>query len=735
MKESLHILLIGNIPELITSIKKMLIDAEKLRKDISAFNVTHLKTDKDLVQVPEDEIDVVLLGLDLGDARSANIIRNVHKYISDKSIFVLYQGDEPKHLPPFEQDKITHFFPLDGMNGRFLGHVLVCAVRTTDVKLKIKETLQETETRLAELQVVIQASLSLAASLELQSALNSILENAMAFVPADDAHIFLYDGEHLEFGAALFDSEQQQKPYSDPRQNGLTYTVARTGEVIIVNDVMTHPLFTEWQWGGSIAGLPLKIGDEVQGVMNIAFTQQHTFSKDELQILKLLASQAAIIIHNASLYEQAQQEIAERKQIEKALKESEHNYKTLFETMTSAFAVHEIILDENGEPCNYRFLEVNTAFALLVNQAAEDLVGKTILDVLPKASPYWIRRFGHVALSGNMAYFEEYSPGLGKYYAVHAYCPQHGKFATLFTDITALRYVEKALRESEEKYRSLFERVPIGIYRTTAEGKILDANPALVEMLGYPDKETLLRINMLDIFVHPEDREKEQALLAEEKTLQGYEIQVLRSDGSIIWVQDTAQAIEDDNGQLLYYHGSLEDITERKRMEEAIKYMANHDALTGLPNRRLFNERIKLELAHARRDNQKLGLLLLDLDGLKTVNDTLGHNAGDQLLITLSNRLLEVLRESDTIARIGGDEFLVLLPDLDYKKDGAMIAKRILTAICQPFTYNGEIIQSSASIGIAVYPIDGEDIETLIKNADTAMYRVKAQGGKGYELY
>ncbi len=175
-------------------------------------------------------------------------------------------------------------------------------------------------------------------------------------------------------------------------------------------------------------------------------------------------------------------------------------------------------------------------------------------------------------------------------------------------------------------------------------------------------------------------------------------------------------------------------IAELKSAEEHLMYMSVHDALTGLPNRMLFNDRLHMELAHAERNHQMLAVMFLDLDRFKLVNDTLGHAMGDRLLKRVADRLKSCVRKSDTVARMGGDEFCFLLPEIAQPEDAVKIAKKILKALKKPWRLGGQEFYITPSIGIAVYPNDGQDADTLMKNADTAMYRAKEQGNN-YQLY
>ena len=178
-----------------------------------------------------------------------------------------------------------------------------------------------------------------------------------------------------------------------------------------------------------------------------------------------------------------------------------------------------------------------------------------------------------------------------------------------------------------------------------------------------------------------------------------------------------------------------QEITERKRAEETIKQMAYHDALTGLPNRRLFSDRLNLALAHARRNQQKLAVMMLDLDNFKEANDTLGHSEGDKLLQAVGERLTSLLRKGDTVARMGGDEFMLLLPEIAGGEGAAEVAQRILESIREPYVFDDHELHVTTSVGIAVYPDDGKDGDLLMKNADIAMYRAKDLGRDNYQSW
>ncbi|HWN45379.1 MAG TPA: EAL domain-containing protein [Thermoanaerobaculia bacterium] len=424
-------------------------------------------------------------------------------------------------------------------------------------------------------------------------------------------------------------------------------------------------------------------------------------------------------------------------------------------------------------------------------------------------------------------------------------------------DIAEQGKSEEALRESEERYRSLFEGVPIGLYRTTPAGRLLDANDALVRVLGYPDRETLLRANVGDIYYDPRDRQRWQRTVEEEagSRIRSFETQVRRHDGRVIWVRFSLQTMRDEDGRVVRYEGALEDITDRrraqdalqaseerfralvqnasdmisildpdgsvlyaspshqrllghapedfvggnfldfvhyedrplvanalgclvdlphenltiefrcqhrndtwltiestasnllahpsvlglvlnshditdrKRAEERLLHDALHDELTGLPNRALFMDRLWQAVERSRREPDRLmAVLFLDVDQFKIVNDSLGHLVGDELLIQIARALSSALRPMDTIARIGGDEFAILLERGHEVEDAATVAERIHERLAAPINLGGHEVFITASIGIAICTPDYEKPEDLLRDADTAMYRAKSSG-------
>ncbi|MBU7007658.1 EAL domain-containing protein [Phosphitispora fastidiosa] len=294
-------------------------------------------------------------------------------------------------------------------------------------------------------------------------------------------------------------------------------------------------------------------------------------------------------------------------------------------------------------------------------------------------------------------------------------------------DISERIQAEEVLK----RYQLLFEHANDIILFFRRDGKILEANTAAVNTYGY-SREQLLTMNVSDLRA-----EQTKALLAgqidrAEQAGLLYETVHQLSDGKIMPVEVSLQGTVLEHEKVLL--GIVRDITDRKRAEETINYLAYHDPLTELPNRVLFFDRLTVALANAKRNKQKLAVMFLDLDRFKLVNDIMGHAMGDQFLKKVGKQLKSCVRSNDTVARVGGDEFTILLPDISRDEDTVKVAKKIIHGLKKPWILNGYEFQITVSVGIVLYPNDGEDAETLTKNADTAMYRAKEQGDN-YQFY
>ena len=300
-------------------------------------------------------------------------------------------------------------------------------------------------------------------------------------------------------------------------------------------------------------------------------------------------------------------------------------------------------------------------------------------------------------------------------------------------DVSERRRMERELHESKEALQDFLDNATDLVQSVGADGRFVYVNRAWLRTLGYTPEE-VRGLTIFDI-IHPESlahcRDLFQRVIAGE-SIKNFETVFVAKDGRCVPVEGNADS-RSHEGRVLT-RAIFRDVTERKLAEERLNRLAHYDSLTGLPNRLLFADRLTHELAQARRAKQMVGLLFLDLDGFKPVNDSLGHDVGDLLLKVAAQRLAASVRASDTVARLGGDEFTVILHDLNPVEGAAVVAQKILHALSQPFVLQGREVSVTASIGITVYPLDGETVEGLLKNADMAMYRAKAQAGS-YQFF
>jgi len=303
-------------------------------------------------------------------------------------------------------------------------------------------------------------------------------------------------------------------------------------------------------------------------------------------------------------------------------------------------------------------------------------------------------------------------------------------FIGIKVDVTERKRAELLSREAEEQYRTIFQENSIGICNSAADGRYLSVNPAFARIFGYDSPEEMLaRVsNAKQVYVDPSHRREIGRQLREQGKCENCEFQVYRKDGSQIWLRASVRAVHGVDGSLLYYVGAAEDITEHKLLEEQVHHMAYFDALTGLPNRSLLQDRLAKALASARRRREKVALVFLDLDGFKTINDSLGHSVGDLFLKVVAERLKKFAREQDTVARIGGDEFVAVLTGVKDPADAAVTADRLMKEMTSAFVVQGHSLSVTCSVGISVFPDHGTDSETLLKNADAAMYCAKESG-------
>lgn len=431
-------------------------------------------------------------------------------------------------------------------------------------------------------------------------------------------------------------------------------------------------------------------------------------------------------------------DITEYKRLEDDLRRSEERFRTIFEEMNETY--YEV--DLRGH-----FTFVNDTMCRNVGIPKEQLIGAsykltTPMEDIDKTFKIFneIYRTGEPVKGLKNRYIDK--DGNVRWVELSAFPIRNEKgdiigFRGIGEDITERVKVEEALRKSEERYRTLLEEMDEAYYEVDLRGNFTFVNDALCRLLGY-SREEAIGLNYR-AYTPQEDWENVyrayNSVYRTGTSLRWYPMTQLTKDGRRIYVENSVLPLRGEKGEIIGFRGISRDVTERKILEQKLSEMATHDPLTGLPNRILFDDRLKMGLAQAQRNGSRLAVMMLDLDWFKRVNDTYGHGVGDQLLKLVAQRLASNLRKSDTVGRMGGDEFVLLLPQIGAIEDATKVAQKILDSFGEPFTINGYNLNITTSIGIAVYPENGDRVDVLLTNADTAMYHAKDEGRARYKLY
>ena len=389
-----------------------------------------------------------------------------------------------------------------------------------------------------------------------------------------------------------------------------------------------------------------------------------------------------------------------------------------------------------------RFMTCNQAMASLLGAPVTQIIGKTDHDFMsPQLAEFFRQKDREAIAAGSSRVNEEWLP--------HAESGETILLETIKTpvpdpdgkpigvlgigrDMTDRKQVENELLLMSRVFFNSGEAILI----TDADARILAVNREFTKLTGYSQEEVLGRNpNMLSAgTTDPEVYRDMWATLATCDHWQG-ELWDRRKSGEPYPKRLSISVVRDADGRIIHYIGAFEDITDRKAAEDKIRHLAHHDALTGLPNRFSLHERIEQVMAFARRSNDSMALMLIDLDRFKAINDTLGHGVGDQLLIQVARRLERAVRGSDIVARLGGDEFVVVLTGIEDTKAVAEVAAKIVRQLATPYDVGGQALHTSPSVGICFYPRDADETDGLIKNADIAMYHAKAMGRGNYQFY
>src|SRR5918993_316379 len=381
------------------------------------------------------------------------------------------------------------------------------------------------------------------------------------------------------------------------------------------------------------------------------------------------------------------------------------------------------------------------AFERMLGYAPEEVVGKmNVLDhVHPDDLPHVLEETERALSAGGVAtnkaeYRFRHKDGSWRWVesaGTYLLDDPHVKGVVVQTrDITERKRTEEALREAEERFRRSFDDAAIGMALVGTDGRFLRTNRCLCEILGYREVE-LLGKTFQDI-THPDDLyvdlDNLRSMLARETRAYQTEKRYFHKEGHVVWILLSVSLVHDEEGEPLYFVSQIQDISERKVLEERLEHRAFHDSLTNLPNRQLFMDRLGQALMRTRRRHKRVAVLFMDLDGFKVVNDSLGHEVGDLLLTVVAQRLRRCLRPEDTLARFGGDEFVVLIEAVDDSTQAVQVAERLTDELRRPFIMEGRELYVAGSIGISLGDDRTHDPDALLREADTAMYRTKGEG-------
>lgn len=433
--------------------------------------------------------------------------------------------------------------------------------------------------------------------------------------------------------------------------------------------------------------------------------------------------------HQAELARYRQEATQFRRQME----EMRENYAEFFDLLPVGY----LTLDEIG-----RTLEINHVGAAILGGRRAALLGKQFIDSLVEDDrPQFPIRLRQAFLSRRSVTTElkiKTPSGLLRDVRLEGKIMESANadktlnFRAIMADLSEHRKAEAVATLAS----SVIDGTSEGIMITDSRKIIRSVNPAFERISGYSASEAVGCTPALLKSDHHKNKFYREMweTLNKNGQWQG-EIWNRHKSGEIYPVWVNISAVKDSRQQIVHYVGILSDSPTQKLVLERLEYLAYNDVLTGLPNRRLFLDRLHNSLSQARRDKHMLAVLFVDLDQFKQINDTWGHTAGDELLVCATEQMKCCLRESDTLARLGGDEFAVILPAIPDANAASNVARKFVDCYASPLNVNGKKLNVSASIGISIFPNDGEDVEDLLRHADTAMYQVKEAGGNGYLHY
>ena len=522
---------------------------------------------------------------------------------------------------------------------------------------------------------------------------------------------------------------------------GFCGTIIESEQALVIQDAASdphtcsHPLVTATPGIRFYAGIPLTIhSGHTIGTLCILDFKTRQVTDKEVDYLKTLAQLAVdeLELHYS---------LVSLEDINRDLQVSEKQFRSIFDQAGVGVTRVEV---KTGQ-----FLEINQKYCDIVGYTQDELKQMDILQITHPDDIAMQNDFTQDLLSNRISEYRLQKRYVKKDMSIvwaditcTALWDEDEVPTTriaVVQDITDMKYAELALLKSEERWKFALEGSNQGIWDWQTDSPQIFISSRCKDMLGYADDQISSNLQEWDNLTHPDDispfLSARASILKSTGKFFENEHRKLAFDGSWKWVQVKGMVVDRDlMGVALRMIGTYTDITDKKQAAAEVVRLAHFDGITNLPNRVLFLDRLNQEIKKANRSNRKLALLMLDLDRFKEINDTLGHIQGDQVIKLTAERILECVRDTDTVGRLGGDEFMIILPDLDNHLDVEKVASKILHTLAVPYQLEDEIAYLTASMGITLYPDDADEIEELRKNADQAMYAAKA-GGKNRYCY
>ncbi len=433
-------------------------------------------------------------------------------------------------------------------------------------------------------------------------------------------------------------------------------------------------------------------------------------------------------------------DITQSKLDQAARQHSERRFESLFNSMDEGFFLAELIFNEAGDAVNWRYLDINPAFTKITGKSFAEVIGKTVFELFPTLDVQWFASCVQVARSGESLAFERFGQATRRHYACNFYSPQRNQFACIFSDITERKLAQMELQASQARYARVMDGADQGFWEWDLACQKLTVSARFESLLGYAKGGFNIEPSQWPMHIHEDDYPRTHCAVVQNlrgaSTFLETEVRCRNQAGSWCWVRLRGKVTaRNDAGRALMLSGTLTDISQHKQAEELIWQQANYDQLTRLPNRSMLRDRLDQEIKKSLRDDSRVAILFIDLDHFKEVNDTLGHDKGDQLLLEAARRIQTCIRETDTVSRQGGDEFTVVLPQASNLERIEGIAQNILIVLSQGVDLEGEQTFVSASIGIALFPDDASNMENLSQCADQALYAAKDAGRNRFSFF